>query len=66
MNWKQLLYKVGKGAVSGAASAIAGIQVANFFGGHADTKTMVLTAAGSVVGAALHGAANVIEQYTAK
>lgn len=62
MNWKQLLYKIFKGALGGAASALAGIQIANLFGARVDAKHAVMAAGASIVGAAFHGAANVIEQ----
>lgn len=60
MDWKQLLYKVGKGAISGALAGLAVVQLANL----PAEKTLGALVSAAVVGA-FHGIANAIEQVKA-
>lgn len=57
MEWKQLGYKILKGAISGAAAALAVVQVADI--PHDKLASVMVSAA--IVGG-FHGIANAIEQ----
>lgn len=57
MDWKQIGYKVLKGALSGAAASLAALTLA----GVPKDKLIPLTVA-TAIGGALHGVANALEQ----
>jgi hypothetical protein len=57
MNWKQLVYKVGKGAVTGALGSMASLTVAGM-----DPKQIGPMATAAVLSGVLHGITNALEQ----
>lgn len=61
MNWKTVLYKVLKGAISGAAAGLAAVQF-----GAIPEGGLVPVLVAAAVGGALHGAANALEQKAGK
>lgn len=61
MNWKQFLYKVAKGAASGALAGVAAVNLASI---QQNQIVSVMTAA--AIGGAIHGVTNAIEQQKAQ
>ena len=62
MNWKELLRKFGKGALSGALAVLGGIQLS----GLPMDENSVKIFAGSVISGALTGGINAFEQNKIK
>jgi hypothetical protein len=59
MNFKELFYKVGKGALSGVIAIAGGLLTA----GIPLDKHAVFAVLGAIASAAFHGGANAVEQY---